>query len=641
MKILLITPPMTQINTPYPATGYLTGFLRKEGFEAVQADLSIALISRLFSRQGVSECLSAIRKSGSKSSTLRRFVKAGAAYVSRIDGVVRFLRGLDPTLALRLVRPGFLPHGVRFSVLDDLENNGGLDRLFGELGTNDRARHLASLFLDDVADAIREGVDSRFELSRYGEKLAMSATSFDPLLDALTASPTLVDRYLDECAKETLELHRPDVIGLTIPFPGNLYGGLRVAKLARRLLPETKIVLGGGYVNTELRELAEARLFDWVDFVTLDDGEAPLLAILRSIQTGNHRFLRTFVRENGGVSLKNDKQLHDIPSNQTGTPTYSGLPLNSYLSMTEMLNPMHQLWSNGRWNKLTLAHGCYWKRCTFCDTSLDYIKRFEPQAAGLVVDRMESLIRETGETGFHFVDEAAPPALLSKLADEILKRPRLRNGSVTWWTNIRFEKTFTPRLASHLANSGCIAMSGGLEVASNRLLSMMEKGVTVEQVARVTHALTEAGIMVHAYLMYGFPSETLQETVDALERVRQLFVADCIQSAFWHRFTVTVHSPVGREPEKYGIALRPRASLFAKNDVDFIDETGVDHDLVAPGLKRALYNFMHGVGLEEDVRSWFDFEVPRSHVHRDWLERALETVNVTSLKGGIDGFIAQ
>jgi radical SAM superfamily enzyme YgiQ (UPF0313 family) len=301
--------------------------------------------------------------------------------------------------------------------------------------------------------------------------------------------------------------------------------------------------------------------------------------------------------------LENDLTQHDIPQRDTGIPTYDGLPLDQYVSVMEMLNPMHRFWSDGRWNKITLAHGCYWKKCSFCDVSLDYIGRYDKPSTDLVMQRIQSLIAETGETGFHLVDEAAPPAGLRALA----KRLIAEKLSITWWGNIRFEKTFTPELCHLLGQSGCVAVSGGLEVASDRLLELMKKGVTVEQVARVTRAFTDAGIMVHAYLMYGFPTETVQDTVDALERVRQLFAAGCIQSAYWHRFTATAHSPIGLNPKQYGITLRPPQDiLFAHNDIDFDDPVGTDHDFLGSGLRKALYNYMHGVGLDADVREWFE-----------------------------------
>jgi radical SAM superfamily enzyme YgiQ (UPF0313 family) len=545
-----------------------------------------------------------------------------------VDPVVRFLQGRDPSVALRIVSRRFLPEGPRFA--QAAPAGGGA---FGELGVQDEAKHLASLYIDDLADVVRDGVDARFELARYAERLSASAPTFDGLAEALAAPPTLVDATLDELARAALAAHAPDLVGVTVPFPGNVYGALRIARAVKAARPETRVVLGGGYVNTELRGLADPRVFDFVDYITLDDGERPLLALIEHLLAGPggaQPLLRTFVREGGRVVLRTDPTLHDVPHGRTGAPTYAGLPLDRYVSLVEMPNPMHRLWSDGRWNKLTVAHGCYWKKCTFCDVGLDYIGRYETAPADELVDRIGALVRETGQTGFHFVDEAAPPAALRALARRLVERGVV----ITWWGNIRFEKTFTPELVELLARSGCIAVTGGLEVASDRLLDLMQKGVTVAQVARVARAFTDAGIMVHAYLMYGFPGETEQETVDALERVRQLFAEGCIQSAYWHRFAATTHSPIGQDPRRYGIRLlRAPKATFARNDLAFEDPVGCDHEFLGEGLRKALYNYMHGIGLDLDVRTWFDGvgrrgprrarAVPAARVPPDLIRRAL------------------
>ena len=548
------------------------------------------------------------RKPPSRQS-IAQFLAHAPRYVATVEPAVRFLQGRDPSLALRIVGRDFLPEGPRFAFLAQAAAAGDdpLAAAFGSLGTTDQARYLASLYVDDLADAWRDGIDPRFELARYGERLAASAPSFEPLAAALVAEPTLVDEALDEVARELVAQHGPDVVGMSAPFPGNVYGAFRMARAMRAVAPDAKLILGGGWVNTELRALREPRVFDYFDYVTLDDGERPLLNLLARLKGRRAPLVRTYVRKGGAVTLETDATQHDFPARDTGIPTYDGLRLADYVSVLEMLNPMHRLWSDGRWNKITLAHGCYWKKCAFCDVSLDYIGRYDRPSTDIVLTRIRALIAETGQTGFHLVDEAAPPAGMRALAKRLLDE-RL---SITWWGNIRFEKTFTPELCELLARSGCVAVSGGLEVASDRLLALMKKGVTVAQVARVTRAFTDAGIMVHAYLMYGFPSETAQETVDALERVRQLFEAGCIQSAYWHRFSATAHSPIGLNPEQYGITLEsPPKIAFAHNDVAFHDPVGSDHDFLGAGLRKALYNYMHGAGLDADVRTWF--EPPRA-----------------------------
>ncbi|WP_374601348.1 radical SAM protein [Niveibacterium sp.] len=630
LRVLSVIPPMTQLNTPYPSTAYLTGFLRSRGVDAVQEDLALALVLKLFSPEGLAAIREAIEALPARKHTrqVASFLAQYPRYAATIAPVVAFLQGRDTTLAHRIGGRDFLPEGARFESLDVYIDPDGGDPLawaFGALGMQDRARHLATLYLNDLADVLRDAVDPRFEFVRYAESLAQSQPTFEPLARALAAPPTLVDTRLAALTREAIAKHTPRIVLLSVPFPGSVYGAFRIAQTIKSIDPSIVTVLGGGFANTELRELSEPRVFDYFDYVTLDAGERPLLALIEHLdgKRSQQRLVRTFLRDadTGAVRYVNFVE-PDIAFAEVGTPTWDGLPLDRYLSVLDMLNPMHRLWSDGRWNKLTVAHGCYWKKCSFCDVSLDYISRYDGASAATLVDRIDAIVAETGQSGFHFVDEAAPPKSLKALAQELVSR----NRAISWWGNIRFEKSFTPELCRLLAQSGCIAVSGGLEVASDRLLNLMKKGVSVDQVARVTHAFTDAGILVHAYLMYGFPTQTVQDTVDALEYVRQLFEAGCIQSGFFHRFSCTVHSPVGKNPEEYGVTLQPLPPVsFAKNDIGFVDPTGVDHDTLGVALNKALYNYMHGIGLEEDVRSWFQTRVPRTRVPRHFVEQALRS----------------
>jgi Radical SAM superfamily len=560
-------------------------------------------------------------------STVARFMDQFERYRATIAPTIAFLQGGDSTLAHRIASREFLPEGERFAPLEAYIDDDGGDPLawaFGALGTQDRARHMTTLYLNDIADVIKHAIDERFEFVRYAESLAASQPHFDPLAKALAAPKTLLDTMLEALTLAAIERHQPSLVLVSVPFPGAVYAAFRIAQTIKTKHPHIKLSLGGGFVNTELRELGEPRVFDYFDYVTLDSGERPLLALIEHLQgkRSAQRLVRTYHRVENAVQYTNFIE-PDVAFDDVGTPTWDGLPLGKYLSLLDMLNPMHRLWSDGRWNKLTVAHGCYWKKCSFCDVSLDYISRYDAASATTLVNRVEQIIAETGQTGFHLVDEAAPPKSLKAFSAEL----QARDVQISWWGNVRFEKTFTPELALQMADSGCIAISGGLEVASDRLLDLMKKGVSVAQVARVTKAFSDAGILVHAYLMYGFPTQTVQDTVDALEYVRQLFEAGCIQSGYFHRFTCTVHSPVGLNPQAYGVKLLPlEKGLFAKNDVQFIDPTGVDHALLGRGLNKALYNYMHGIGLDGNVRQWFGEhygQVPKTTVKRDFVERAL------------------
>ncbi len=613
-----------QLNTPYPATAYLKGFFNTIGVESFQVDLGIEVILEIFSRKGLREVFNRIEdRYDSLSENARRIFDLREDYLACIEPVIDFLQHKNPTLALSVADRSFLPEAGRFAETDEL------DWAFGSMGTHDKARHLATLFLEDIGDLIREAIDEHFGFSRYAERLGRTMTHFAPLETELEKEDTFVTSILLKLLEEKVKLTNPRLVLITIPFPGNVFSAFKIGQYLKKHYSGIQVAIGGGYCNTELRSLSDDRVFRYVDFITLDDGELPVKLLLDHLDGKRSKFelKRTFVcTKNSGdtagvVSYVNGATEKDIPQRETGTPDYSDLPLKNYLSVLEIANPMHRLWSDGRWNKLTLAHGCYWGKCSFCDVSLDYIGRYEPINATIICDRIQTIINQTGETGFHFVDEAAPPALMRDLAIEIMRR----NMTISWWTNIRFEKRFTPDLCKLLKTSGCIAVSGGLEVASDRLLELMQKGVSVAQVARVADAFTAAGIMVHAYLMYGFPTQTAKETIDSMEIVRQLFEAGVIQSGFWHQFAMTAHSPVGLEPQKYKvIRTGPEFGGFADNDLYHSDPTGANHELFSDGLKKSLFNYMHGIGLDYPLSEWFDFSIPRTGIKTDFIEKVLQ-----------------
>ncbi len=626
--ILLITPPFTQLNTPYPATAYLKGFFNTKNIHSVQADLGIEVTLTLFSKKGLTKLFNTIeqkqltnKSNAPISENSLRILALRDSYIKTINEVIGFLQGKSNTLAHLICTRNFLPEASRFEQLADLK------WAFGSMGKIDMAKHIATMYLEDLSDLIKENIDPHFGFSRYAESLGRSANSFDELYSALKAPLTYLDEILIEIFDDRIKLVQPKLVCLSVPFPGNLYTSLRCGQWLKQHYPQIKVAMGGGFANTELRSLSDPRVFEFYDFITLDDGEAPLEILVDHIngKKSQQELKRCFTLVNGVVTYINNTSCSDYKQGQVGTPDYDGLLLDQYISAIEVINPMHSLWSDGRWNKLTMAHGCYWGKCTFCDISLDYIKTYEPIAASLIVDRMQELVNKTGETGFHFVDEAAPPSLMKAVAIEIIKRKLV----VSWWTNVRFEKSFTRDLCILLKTSGCIAVSGGLEVASDRLLELINKGITVAQVANVSKHFSDAGIMVHAYLMYGFPSQTVQETVDSLEMVRQLFESGVLQSAFWHLFTMTAHSPVGLAPEKFKVKKQTNEiGTFANNDIEHIDTNGANHEIFGFGLKKALLNYMHGVCFDMPLQKWFDFKIPKTTVPPKYIASAISSPSI-------------
>jgi hypothetical protein len=622
--ILLVTPPFTQLNTPYPATAYIKGFLNTKNISTFQADLGIDVILSLFSKQGLID-LFETETFGQLSKNSKRILALKEHYIQTIESVIQFLQGRNSTLSHAICSDNYLPTASRFNQLEDLE------WAFGSMGLQDKAKHLATLYIEDISDYIVDNIDSNFGFSRYAERISSSAHTFDDLYNQLKAPNSYITNLTLPTLDAYLKKVNPKFVVISVPFPGNLFSALKCGEFIKQNYPHTKVHVGGGFPNTELRTITDARLFEFVDFISLDDGEAPIEQLYNHLtqDTKKETLKRTFTIVDGEIKYFNTPVIKDYSQKDVGTPDYTGLRINEYISVIEVANPMHSLWSDGRWNKLTLAHGCYWAKCTFCDISLSYIKDYEPSKAELLVDRIQELVAATGENGFHFVDEAAPPKLLRDLALELIKR----KVSISWWTNIRFEKNFSSDLCDLLKQSGCIAVSGGIEVASDRLLKLIDKGVDLQQLANVCSNFTDNGIMVHSYLMYGFPTQTDLETINSLEVVRQFFEAGIIKSGFWHQFAMTAHSPVGLEPERFNVeSILKSDGSFANNDRPHIDNVGCDHEKYSQGLKTSIYNYMHGAGFELPLQNWFDFDSKQTTLAPNFIDLLLENGAPFTLK---------
>jgi hypothetical protein len=612
VKTVLITPPFTQLNTPYPATAYLKGFLDSKGVASVQYDLSIELFNKVFTSDFIARVfLEAEEFEGVEFPLVR---KQKAQYIESVDLVTRFLRNQDVITAQQLLEEGFLPKAHR--------REGALDLAYFELEVIDQAKHLGTLFIEELGDYITANVDEFFSFTRYAEQIATSASSFDQLAEYLSYTTTLIEDQLLLLLVNIIEEEQPNLICFTVPFPGNLFSALRCGQFIKKNYKHIKVAFGGGYCNTELRSLTDPRIFKYIDYITLDDGEGPLLMLNQYLnkEIEEAELERTFLLKKGKVVYQNKLPNTIFHHEDLPAPSYQGLAFKDYMSFLDVINPMHRLWTDGKWNKLTVSHGCYWKQCSFCDVNLDYIGNYQNTTAVKLVNKIEQVMAETGVSGFHFVDEAAPPKMLKAIAEELL----LRKLKIKWWTNIRFEKTFTDALCELLAQSGCIAVTGGLEVASDRLLVKMKKGVDIAQVAQVTHSFSKVGVMVHAYLMYGFPTETEQETIDSLEVVRQLFENNCIQSAFWHLFTTTIHSPIGKNPEAFDIKITgPKFKGFAQNDLTHKDPTGAKHELYTKGLNKALNSYLNAKDFEVALGEWFGFKTLPTSVPKTLIRESL------------------
>ena len=187
--LLLITPPFTQLNTPYPATAYIKGFLNTKDVSAFQMDLGIEVILALFSKDGMELMFEkAFDNHSITSQNSQRIYALQDQYLQVLEPVISFLQGKNETLARQICSHNYLPRASRFEQLDDME------WAFGNMGIQDKAKHLATLYLEDLSDFIKECVDENFGFSRYAERLGMSANNFDEIYEHLESDLTPIDQ---------------------------------------------------------------------------------------------------------------------------------------------------------------------------------------------------------------------------------------------------------------------------------------------------------------------------------------------------------------------------------------------------------------------------------------------------------------
>lgn len=768
--VIIIQPPLVQLNTPYPSGAYLRAFfsqLKKDypqwAIGSVRwIDYSNALYRSIFSQAGLKKLFSSTEKKAMEKAfhyektgkeneafNLRRYVSQQEQWIRWIPAITDILSGKGRELSHEFVRSPGVPRGYR------MENY--LAGLSSEPDADD-ALILASLALADLADYISVVYDSAFELIRYGESAAVSATSMEEIKAAM-AAPIMNDFYTP-LVQELIagcDSRRRQLICVSCPFPGTVTAALLTCKLFKEAgMDKVFTVMGGGCVNTDLRDCKESLLAEWVDAFSFDRGYGSYWDFFRHIETlecsqcGTERvplgiyktnlevykdtareapgtvlfpqaiknadiykmrfFSKNIEGQNSKLFSKNtspetvkktdrgddvessfsqgglqEKRLRNQDESRYDqcvavedkytvqlVPDFSDIDFSLYPRLADSKNPMHRLWSDGAWLKVYLAHGCYWHQCAFCDTSLDYVACYHPVEVEKLHEALYKQAEKTGVRGIHLVDEAAPPVALRNFALANLKKDK----PLSFWGNIRYEKVFSRDLADILAHGGLTAVSGGIEIASGSGLDAVHKGTDLDSIVAACAAFKEAGILTHAYMIYGYWLETPQMLIDSMETLRQLFATGLLDSSFWHKFTLTKHSRIyteyckgmhqelevtdnplhkdcGGEQSSAGLvsagsALNesisaglvsaglvsagstPNSSVSAgqRSDSLFSDSTlhfkGEEKSVrYGKALNNALATWMAGEKLKAPVTSWFDFPMPKPSVSPHLVEHAI------------------
>lgn len=635
MNILIITPPLVQLNAPYPSGAYLSSFFKSLGYNTKWLDLNIDLIHEIFSQKGLTQlfsqtehkALSMASNANSKGDkttayNIRRYILQSNLWINWIDDIKKILSDGNNNSTREICHKFlFSPTSPRGSRMENYINN--LDR---EPNIDD-CRNLASMALVDLANYIKIVFDKEFELVRYAASLTINENSFSEF-EKKIFSPILKDFY-SKILDTKINIQEETLVCISVPFAGTFASALWTGKwLKEKYGKKVFICIGGGFINTELREVQEIALGKYIDAISYDRGYGSYKNL---IDYGvfnypkNESIYKMTLFDSKIIQAQNKNIEYEKFENkitESNIPDYSDIDFSKYPRVADDTNPMQRLWSDGSWVKAYLAHGCYWHRCAFCDTTLDYVSSYKMTAIENLYKGISTQLDEHKIYGIHFVDEAMPPKAMLKFADLI----QSENKNYSWWGNIRFEKTFSRDIADFLSSGGLIGVSGGIEIATGSGLDNINKGTDINTIVKACCAFKEAGVLIHAYMIYGYFGETEQDTINSMETLRQFFEAGLLDSCFWHKFVLTRHSRIysewkeGKYPNLKPIE-KNNSSFFAKNGLHFEGENKLNK--FADGLNASLSSWMHGENLSINVQNWFNFKTPAPSIPKNFIEKAI------------------
>jgi anaerobic magnesium-protoporphyrin IX monomethyl ester cyclase len=504
MKVALIYPPTCDPTGPYLSVPILTAYLRSHDIAVLPIDANVEVYDRLLRRAVLSEM------AGRVANRLGRLERKGS------------LSHTDQLLYTRL-----------WQVLPDLARiPEAVDDAVAVLRDRSGVRFFDPCQYEQAIQTVEAGLQI---ISAAYSPLMMDFSAYRTPFSLLTPEQIQADAqpeknpFHDYFAGELADLlsnQSPDVVGISLAFPGQIQPGYALAYTLRKALPAAHITVGGPAITQVLvRRAAEKirQLLGPFDSAVLYEGEEMLLALVRLL-AGGHTPPRVLYG-------KRNTDLGRLPP-----PDFEGLPLDKYFS-PELVLPYDP------------TRGCYWGKCAFCHYGLSPLGTavYRQRPIDRIAAHLVQMEKRWGCRTFYFSQDAFAPQTARKLSRKL----RSAGTSLRWATDIRPEPGLTPECCRDLKNGGALSMALGIETASTRVLQLIDKGVSLKDIQAAVKNLSAAGIAVEAMCFTEFPTETYAEANSTIafigKRKNQISLFIC------GRFGLCHGSRVAHFPGNYGI----------------------------------------------------------------------------------------
>jgi anaerobic magnesium-protoporphyrin IX monomethyl ester cyclase len=504
MRVALVYPPSCDPTAPYLAVPTLTAWLRKHDVEVLPIDANLEGWLHLLTREHLE------------------------ALATRIDGRLAELEA-----------QASLSHEEQLVYA----------QLWRARGDAAAAPHAIASALDAFRDPARFYDDAAYEqavatvdaalrvISAAHAPLSADFVAYRTPFSLLTpediARDAAPDRdpfaaYFDELAAR-LAAAKVDLVGLSVAFPGQIQPAFALAYALRRRMPELHVTVGGPALTQmflRLDDATTARVLGPFSSAVVYEGELALLDMVRALEKGEDPCAKGRV-----IRGRTMEDMSLLPP-----PDFDGMPLARYLA-PELVLPYDP------------TRGCYWGVCTFCHYGLAEVgtAKYRERPAETILDHLAGMHAKYKTKIFYFSQDVFSPRIATNIARGI----KARGLPIRWGTDMRPERSLTLERCTELVAGGALSTALGVESASPRVLSLIDKGIPVDDVRRSIQNLSKAGVAVEAMCFSDFPTETYKEAIDTVRFVRSL--KDDLSLFILGRFDLTHGSLVAQKPGDFGI----------------------------------------------------------------------------------------
>lgn len=298
---------------------------------------------------------------------------------------------------------------------------------------------------------------------------------------------------------EKIKEYNPDIIGITLVFSATVKSALNISNLIKKELPNVKIVVGGPHATILPDDTLSYENFD---YLVRGEGEYTLLDIVKGKP----------ITEIKGLSYKNNGKIIHNPDREF-IQNLDSLP---FPKPEYFLIPIKDVRNN--FGVIATSRGCPYQ-CSFCCSPMIWKRKVRYRSITNIIKEILFRKNNYGVDTFYFSDDSFN---LNIKRGKMLCKSILSNKlKIKYFCEANI-KPFDDELMKLMKDSGCIRLKLGVESGNNRILKLMRKRITVNDIRETCKLAKKFNVPFTIYIMIGYITETLEEMMDTYNLITEI-----------------------------------------------------------------------------------------------------------------------